>query len=321
MTRITSFSLAPLACALLGLLAAPSRLKSADSPEAPIPSTPAQEEAHPPSFPLWAGGAPGYESRRGEPERVAWRQEPDIAFPVTFNIHNPSLTPFLPAPGKATGAAVIIAPGGGDMFLTTDREGYDLGKWLADHGVAAFVLKYRLARDQAGNSPYRVNVEALADTLRSIRTVRSRAAEWGVDPARVGFLGFSAGGELAALSMFRYDSGMPDEADPIDWQSSRPDFVALIYPGMAAIVRDGGVRVDARTPPAFLSCAYDDKPETVANLTNLFLQLRQAGVSAELHIYSAGGHGYGVRQLPLAVSGWPVRFLDWMGDRGLLRKR
>jgi len=308
------------ACTLLGVSMALSSLSADDSLPPPIPAAPAQEEAHPPSFPLWAGGAPGYEGRRNEPERVDWRQEPGNVFPVTFNIHNPSLTPFLPAPGKATGAAVIVAPGGGDMFLTMGREGYDFASWLADHGVAAFVLKYRLARDQAGNSPYKVNVEALADTLRAIRIVRSRAAEWGVDPARVGFLGFSAGGELAALSMFRYDGGMPNEADPVDWQCSRPDFVALIYPGMAAVVRDGGVRVDAKTPPAFLSCAYDDQPATVANLTNLFLRLRQAGVSAELHIYSAGGHGYGVRPRPLAVTGWPERFLEWMGDRGLLRR-
>jgi endo-1,4-beta-xylanase len=319
MNKVTPFLRAAVAGAALGLLAVPSRAFAADGPP-PIPAVPAQEEAHPPSFPLWAGGAPGFEARRGEPERVDWRQEPDIVFPVTFNIHNPSLTPFLPAPGSATGAAVIVAPGGGDMFLTTDREGYDMASWLADHGVAAFVLKYRLARDRAGDSPYRVNVEALADTLRAIRTVRSRASEWGVDPARVGFLGFSAGGELAALAMFRYDAGRPDEADPVERQSSRPDFVALIYPGIAAIVRDGGVRVDAQTPPAFLSCAYDDQPETVANLTNLFLQLRQAGVSAELHIYSAGGHGYGVRPRPLAITGWPVRLLEWMGDRGLLRR-
>jgi acetyl esterase/lipase len=320
MKQTAPFRCAAASCALLGITLALSPFSAADSTPPPIPAAPAQEEAHPPSFPLWAGGAPGYEGRRNEPERVDWRQEPDIVFPVTFNIHNPSLTPFLPAAGKATGAAVIIAPGGGDMFLTMDREGYDVGKWLADHGVAAFVLKYRLARDRAGDSPYRVDVEALADTLRAIRAVRSRAVQWGVDPARVGFLGFSAGGELAALSMYRYDTGMPDEADPVDWQSSRPDFVALIYPGMAAIVRDGGVRVDARTPPAFLSCAYDDQPETVADLTHLFLQLREAGVSAELHIYSTGGHGYGVRPRPLAVTGWPMRFLEWMGDRGLLRK-
>jgi acetyl esterase/lipase len=305
--------------ALLGLVPSAAPMRAADNPP-PIPAAPAQEEAHPPSLALWANGAPGYEARRNEPERVMWRQEPDIVFAVVYNVHNPSLTPFLPTPEKRTGAAVIIAPGGGDMILTTDREGYDLAKWLSERGVAAFVLKYRLARDYAGNSPYRVNVEALADSLRAIRTVRARAAEWGVDPARIGFLGFSAGGELAALTMFRYDGGAPESADPVERQPSRPDFVGLIYPGLSAIVHDGGVRVDARTPPAFLSCAAGDQPTMAVNLTGLFLQLQQAGVGAELHIYGAGGHGYGVRERPLAVTDWPSRLLEWMADRGLLRK-
>jgi acetyl esterase/lipase len=303
----------------LGLVLLASPILAAEIPP-PIPDTPAQEEAHPPSLPLWPNGAPGYEARRNEPERVMWRQEPDIVFPVVYNVHNPSLTPFLPAPGTATGAAVVIAPGGGDMLLTTDREGYDLAKWLSARGVAAFVLKYRLARDFAGNSPYRVNVEALADSLRAIRTVRARATDWGVDPSRVGFLGFSAGGELAALTMFKYDGGAPDSSDPVERQSSRPDFVGLIYPGLVNLVRDGGVRVDAKTPPAFMSCAAGDQPTMAVNLTGLFLQLQQAGVGAELHIYGAGGHGYGVRQRPLAVSDWPARLLEWMSDRGLLRK-
>jgi acetyl esterase/lipase len=249
-----------------------------------------------------------------------WRQEPDIVFAVVYNVHNPSITPFLPAPGMSTGAAVIIAPGGGDMLLTTDREGYDLARWLADRGVAAFVLKYRLAKDSAGNSPYKVNVEALADSIRAIRTVRSRAVDWHLDPSRIGFLGFSAGGELAALTMFKYDGGAPNSPDRVERQSSRPDFVGLIYPGLNTIVHDGGVRVDAMTPPAFLSCAAGDQPTMAVNLTGLFLQLQQAGVGAELHIYGAGGHGYGVRHRPLAVSSWPERLLEWMTDRGLLRK-
>jgi endo-1,4-beta-xylanase len=305
--------------ALLCLVLLASPMWAADAPP-PIPSTPAREEAHPASLPLWPNGAPGYEARRNEPERVAWRQEPDIVFAVVYNVHNPSLTPFLPAPGTATGAAIIIAPGGGDMLLTTDREGYDLAKWLSERGVAAFVLKYRLAHDMAGNSPYRVNVEALADSLRAIRTVRARGPEWGVDPGRVGFLGFSAGGELAALTMFRYDGGVPDSADPVERQSSRPDFVGLIYPGMDNIARDGGVRVDAGTPPAFMSCASGDRPTMSVNLAGLFLQLQQAAVGAELHIYGAGGHGYGVRKRPLAVTDWTSRLLEWMSDRGLLRK-
>jgi endo-1,4-beta-xylanase len=302
-----------LAAALCSLIAAASLPATAAPP--PIPRTPAAEEAHPISVPLWPNGAPGSEARKDEPEKVGWRQEPDIVFPVTYNIHNPSLTPFLAAPDKATGAAVIVAPGGGHMFLTMDREGYDFARWLADHGVAAFVLKYRLARDRAGGSTYRVDVEALADARRAIRTVRARAAEWGVDPTRVGILGFSAGGELAALAGTRYDSGDPNSADPVERQSSRPDFMALVYPGMPK-----GIQFDSRTPPTFLLCAYDDDGH-VDGVASLYLMLRKAGVNAELHIYSAGGHGFGVRDRPLAVTSWPSRFLDWMGDRGLMARR
>jgi endo-1,4-beta-xylanase len=309
---------APLrAGALCGLLLAVAafRLAAQDPAPPPIPSTPAQESTHPMSISLWSGGAPGFEARKDEKEQVAWRQEPDIVFPVTFNIHNPSITPYVPTAERATGAAVIIAPGGGHMFLTMDREGYDVGQWFADHGVAAFVLKYRLAHDKVGTSVYRSNVEALADGQRALRLVRSRAAEWGVDPSRVGILGFSAGGEVAARAGTSYDSGKPDAVDPIERQSSRPDFMVLIYPGLPS-----DVKVDKNTPQAFLACAYDDRPTMSDGLANLYIALHKAGVNAELHIYNSGGHGFGVRPRPLAVSGWTSRLIEWMGDRGLLKR-
>jgi endo-1,4-beta-xylanase len=280
----------------------------------PIPSTPAKEKPHPPSVPLWPKGAPGFEARHTEPERVEWRQEPDIVFPVTFNIHQPSLTPYLPAKDKATGCAVIIAPGGGQMFLTTDREGFDLAEILQQRGIAAFVLKYRLARDRAGHSPYKVD-DAGADALRAVRVIRARANEWNVKPDRIGILGFSAGGEVALLAASRHDAGKPGAADPIDRQSSRPDFFAPIYPGRLERT-DLNFAKDA-TPPAFLACTFDDRmPEQLANF---FVTLRRAGINAELHIYSTGGHGFGVRERPLAVSGWHSRFVDWLGDRGFLK--
>jgi acetyl esterase/lipase len=280
-----------------------------------IPNRPALESPHPAPILLWSGGAPGSDTRKGEPESVGWRQEPDIVFPIIYNIHNPSLTPFFPSRNKATGAAVIIAPGGGHMQLTIDREGYDLGKWLADHGVAAFVLKYRLARDRTGNSPYKVEVDALADAQRAIRLVRTRATEWGINPARVGFLGFSAGGELAVLTGGHFDSGKTDAVDPIERQGSRPDFIAPIYPGG---LRRPEANVSKDTPPVFLLCAFDDSmPE---QLSNYFIALKKAGVNAELHIYNSGGHGFGVRERPLAVSLWPQRLFEWMDDRGFLKK-
>ena len=285
----------------------------APSAPPPLPATPAQEPAHPPSIPLWPNGAPGSEARRDEPEHVDWREEPDIKFPIISNIHQPSLTPFLPARETATGAAVIIAPGGGHMFLTIDREGYDLARWLAARGIAAFVLKYRLARDRAGGSTYRVEVEALADAQRAIRFVRSRAAGWAVDPARIGILGFSAGGQLAALAATRFDAGSAAATDPVDHESSRPDFQALIYPGAA----QGELAWSKATPPAFLLCASDDN--LAVPLANCFLALRAAGVPAELHIYQRGGHGFGVRERPMPVTAWPVRFVEWLGDLGLLK--
>ena len=284
----------------------------------PVPATAPVESAHPPAVPLWPNGAPGSEARRDEPEDISWRQEPDIVFPIIYNIHNPSVTPFLPAPGHATGAAVIIAPGGGHWQLTIDREGYDLGRWLAERGIAAFVLKYRLARDIAGNSSYKVDVDALADAHRAVRLIRARAADWGVNPARVGILGFSAGGEVALLAATAFDAGQPDATDPVERQSSRPDFFAPIYPG--GLQRTGWKISKDATPPAFLVCAYDDRmPEQVASF---FTTLHQAGVNAELHIYSSGGHGFGVRtdRPGLAVSGWTDRFVAWLGDRGFLKK-
>lgn len=285
------------------------------SAQPPIPSTPAVEKTHPAQVPLWVGGAPGHEARRTEPERTDWRQEPDIVFPVTFNIHQPSLTPYLPPRGTAaTGCAVIIAPGGGHMFLTTDREGYDLAEILARRGIAAFVLKYRLARDRAGNSPYKID-DAGADALRAIRLVRARAAEWGVKPDRIGLMGFSAGGEVALLAAARHDAGKPDAIDPIERVSSRPDFFAPIYPG--GLQRTDLTFAKDVTPPAFLACTFDDRmPEL---LTAFFGTLRRAGINAELHIYNSGGHGFGVRERPLAVTGWHARFVEWLGDRGFLK--
>ncbi len=278
------------------------------------PSGPAREEEHPVSIPLWPGGAPGFESRRGEPEQVAWRGEPGITFPVTFNIHQPSITPYLPEPAKATGAAVIVAPGGGHMFLTTDREGYDLARMLANRGIAAFVLKYRLAKDRAGNSSYRIE-DAGADARRAIRLVRSRAASWNVRPDRIGLLGFSAGGEVALLAATTFDPGSAEAADPVDRASSRPDFFAPIYPGG---LQRKDLSWSKQTPPAFLACAFDDRmPE---DLAKLFISLREAGVNAELHIYSRGGHGFGVRPRPLAITGWSDRFIEWMSDRGFLSR-
>jgi acetyl esterase/lipase len=229
------------------------------------------------------------------------------------NIHNPTITAYLPPPEKATGVAIVVAPGGGHRFLSIDHEGYDVGKWLASIGVAGFVLKYRLAR--AENSHYTVE-DADQDAQRAIRVIRSRAEEWHVNPAKVGILGFSAGGEVAVLAATKFDRGKPEAADAIEHQSSRPDFQVLIYPG----VQPANIVVTKDTPPAFMLCANDDAGPSIA-IPALAQALKKAGVPVEIHIYNRGGHGFGIRPRPLPISSWPVRLQEWMEDSGILPRK
>jgi endo-1,4-beta-xylanase len=207
------------------------------------------------------------------------------------------------------------------MQLTIDREGYDLAQFLASRGIAAFVLKNRLARDastpKGTAQPYTIDDHAAVDARRAIRLLRARAAEFQLQPDRIGLMGFSAGGELALIASSRQDLAKAEATDPLERVSSRPDFIAPIYPG--GLQRDDlRVRPQA-TPPVFLVCAYDDRmPE---QMTAFFNSLHKAGVSAELHIYSRGGHGFGVRndRPDFAVSSWQLRFVEWLGDRGFLK--
>jgi len=232
---------------------------------------------------------------------------------VISNVHFPSLTPYFPAKDQATGAAVIIAPGGGHRELWADHEGHNLAKWLAERGIAAFVLKYRLARE--ANSTYKIDDHAFADMQRAIRLVRSRAKEWKLNPARIGTMGFSAGGELAALSGMRSDAGNQTAADVVERESSRPDFHALIYPGSSA-----RYTVSQDAPPVFIACGYKDRKDIAEGMAELYLKFKQAGVPAELHIYAASGHGFGVRERTTgATAKWPQRLIEWMDDLGLLK--
>lgn len=211
---------------------------------------------------------------------------------------------------------MIICPGGGHRYLSFDTEGLNVAKYLNSIGVAAFVLKYRLARESG--STYKVEVHALQDAQRSIRMVRSRAAEWGVNPARIGIMGFSAGGELAVLASTRFDAGKADAADPIDRVSSRPDFEALIYPGVQA----DKIEITKDTPQTFMLCADNDRGPSLA-LAGLYPMLKNAGVPTEVHVYASGGHGFGIRDKPKptpVTTTWYLRFGEWMGDRGLLER-
>jgi acetyl esterase/lipase len=258
---------------------------------------------------LWPNGAPGSEGKTGDEKLKVVEDDHVIS-----NIHHPSVTTYLPATGKATGAAVIIAPGGGHRELWITHEGYNPAKWFSDRGIAAFVLKYRLAHDTL--STYTIDKDELADIQRAIRLVRSRAKEWGIDTARIGVMGFSAGGELAALSAMRFDNGNQNATDPVDRQGSRPAFQALIYPG-----NSGRFEVVNNAPPVFLVGGYNDRADISEGIAEVYLKYKKAGVSAELHIYSNAGHGFGMRPKNTgAVAGWPSRFEEWLSDRGFLKK-
>ena len=259
--------------------------------------------------PLWPEGAPGPEKTPSEEKIVSRGHQRFVS-----NIHRPSLTVFIPPADKANGAAVVICPGGGHRFLSIDHEGYDVARWLNRAGVAAFVLKYRLAHEPG--SKYKVEVDALADARRAIRLVRSRAEEWHVDPRRVGLMGFSAGGELAILAGTRLEKGEVSAHDPIDRLDARPDFLAPIYPGF----RRGTLSVSQETPPTFLAVADDDRYCAQCAL-DFYEALKKAGVSGELHIYARGGHGFGMEQRRIPITGWIEHFRDWMDDRGYLGAR
>jgi acetyl esterase/lipase len=270
-------------------------------------ATMAMAQEAPREIPLWPNGAPGFESRRNE-KQVAkdyW----------VANIHNPSLTVYLPPKDKSTGAAVVICPGGGHRLLVFNAEGDEPARYLAAIGVAAFVLKYRLGREEG--SPYSIEKHAREDGQRAMRLVRSQAKEWNIDPSRIGMMGFSAGGEVVSLVAFGAVAGDPHAPDPIDRVSSRPDFLVMIYPGPLGVPDV----VPAEAPPAFLLAANDDEccSPPVAKLLQNY---RAAKISVEAHIYAHGSHAFnmGNRSQLASIKGWPQRMADWLADNNILRR-
>ena len=256
---------------------------------------------------LWPSGAPGSEGKTHDLVVITNRNgERSI-----YQVHKPSIAPYLPAKSETPATAVIVIPGGGHRVLAYDHEGPFVAKALADRGIAAFVLKYRLARET--NSTYTVDDHALADMQRALRLVRSRATEWGIATNRIGVMGFSAGGELANLSSLNFDNGNPNAEDELDRASSKPNFQALIYPG-----RSEQIQPTTNTPPAFLVCGYKDRPDISQGLAEVYLRFKAAKVPCELHIYSGAGHGFGYRPNQNApANAWLARFDEWLSDSKL----
>ena len=266
---------------------------------------------------LWRNGAPG---AKGDAEG-----------------DKPTISIYLPEEGKATGAAIVVCPGGGYGHLAVDHEGRQVGEWLNSLGVTAFVLKYR----HSANG-YRHPIP-LQDAQRAIRTVRARAAEWKLDPKQIGILGFSAGGHLASTTGTHFDAGKSDANDPIERVSSRPDLMVLVYPVISftseythkgsrknllgdnpdeklvqSLSNDTQVTPD--TPPTFLMHTSADTAVPPENSVLFYLALRKANVPAEMHIYETGQHGVGLAQKDPVLSTWPGRCADWLRLRGFLDK-
>jgi endo-1,4-beta-xylanase len=265
-------------------------------------------------IPLWNSVAPGSEGKTAK--EVVEAPNKDHGYLKVTEVHTPTLTVFFPPKEKASGAVMIIAPGGGHRFLNFDQEGTYVAEYLNSIGVIGCVLKYRLAREPG--STYKVEEHALADAQRAIRTVRARAGEANVNPARIGIMGFSAGGEVAALAATRFDDGKPDASDPIERASSRPDFVALIYPG----IRADNYTIPKNMPPTFMLCADNDAGPSAA-LAGLYPMLKAAKIQTELHFYATGGHGFGVNpntknEAPVATT-WQLRLGDWLKTIGVLK--
>lgn len=277
--------------------------------------------ADPQVVPVWPGKAPGETAALGE-EKVLPLKPGDKQVKRIANVTQPTLTIYRAATEKSNGAAVIIAPGGGYNILAWDLEGEEVAQWLNSLGVTGIVLKYRVPRrpDQPKGPP----LAPLQDAQRALSLVRSKSKEWGIDPNRIGMLGFSAGGHLTANASTNYDKRAYPVLDGIDKVSSRPDFAILVYPG-GVISKDTNelsseIRVTKETPPSFLVHAYDDKVPA-ENSIQYFLALKKAGVPAELHVYSTGGHGFGLRPSDKPVSAWKERAGEWLKQQGYLKAK
>ena len=282
--------------------------------------------------PIWEGSAPGSEGLYLQEEEIERSTDPAVKNRAYVKILRPTITPFPAA--RPNGASILLMPGGAYERVTWDKEGADIARILNDRGVTAFVLKYRLPAEGHANRQW----VPLQDAQRALRMIRANAAEWGLDPKRIGAFGASAGGNLAATLGTKYDYPAYPARDGIDRESARPDFLALIYPVITlepALTHAGSSdnllgktvtsemlremsadeNVTADTPPAFLVHANDDTSVPPENSIRMYRALHKAGVPAELVIFNRGGHGFGIAGVQgMPAEKWPALLLDWMED-------
>ena len=270
------------------------------------------------TLPLWPNGAPGANSSAAaaQPEVDTTTAKDNLIAGKPLirlgDVSMPTITLYKPAKANGAGPAVVVFPGGGYHILAIDLEGTEVCDWLNESGLACVLVKYRVP----DSGPYPKSAAALQDAQRAMGLVRQHAEEWSIDAKRVGVLGFSAGGHLTAAISTHFDKRLYDRVDAADDLSCRPDFAVVIYPGYLALedqnmATNPEIKPTADTPPTIIVQAEDD-PVHVENATNYFLQLKQAKVSAELHIYADGGHGYGLRRTALPVTAWPLLVEKWL---------
>ena len=272
----------------------------------------------PPTIEVWPGAAPGDTGKIGEEKFQPANPKEKPGIQRLTNVTKPTLTIYRPSKEKDTGASVIICPGGGYTILAWDLEGTEVAQWLNSFGVTGIILKYRVPK----RAELPAHVPPLQDAQRAMSIVRSKAGELGIDPKRIGMLGFSAGGHLTAMACTNYDKRAYDAIDENDKVSCRPDFGVLLYPAWLVQEKKEDelrpeIRVNEQTPPIFFVHAGDDKL-TAANSAVMYLALKRAGVPAELHVYAAGGHGFGLRTTTKPVCTWPQRCEEWMKNQGIV---
>jgi acetyl esterase/lipase len=266
------------------------------------------------SLNLWPQGAPGGSAAKGPEGDTTTAKDGLVAGkPVVRlgNVSSPTLT-YYPSKGSNSGAAIVVFPGGGYHILAMDLEGTEVCDWLTSSGIGCALLKYRVP----DSGPYPKSSAALQDAQRAVGLVRQHAAEWKIDPQRIGVLGFSAGAHLAAALSTHFEKRLYEPVDAADSLSCRPDFAVIVYPGYLALEDKGfapnpDIQPSANTPPAFIVQTEDD-PVHVESATAYFQALKRAKVPAELHIYAAGGHGYGLRRSEYPVTTWPQSVETWL---------
>lgn len=273
---------------------------------------------------LWPQGAPGGKDDLGEEKDTTQPKDGLVAGQPVIrlgNVSKPTLTVYSPPRRKNTGAAVIVCPGGGYHILAMDLEGTEVAEWLNSIGVTAILLKYRVPA-RKDRQQYEAPLE---DAQRAMGLVRQNAASWGINPERIGIMGFSAGAHLAAVLSCNYAQRGYAPIDDADRVSCRPDFSMLIYPAYLTMPKEGDkiapeLNLTSNTPPTFLVQTQDDSVRAETSVF-YYLALKNAKVSVEMHLYPSGGHGYGLRPSEKAVTTWPQRAEQWMRGLGLLERK